>query len=582
MKNIFNNKSLLSIRLSSICLIFFLFSQAVSAQKKDENIGTEVVNVVKPYSPTISDAFKVKETPSFEDEETSKKENIKYNIFSFPVASTFTPNKGRAANVEKSAQEKLYSNYVTLAAGNYGTANAELFVTEEISNTDYFGGMLRHLSSQGGIKEIALDDKFSNTSLDLTYGSRTRALSWNADAGYQHQIYNWYGIQPNYFDQAVVDVIDEQQTYHNLYVGGRLELGDSFLKESSIRFNRFWDAYGSAENRFVVKPSLEFDVIEETIKADFILDHISGTFEKDFYNGSEIKYGFTNVGFQPSIRIQKDDLSVNAGLGFFYSAAQESGESKFFIYPQVTGSYKVVGDLMIAYAGVEGSLKQNSYRDFVEQNFFVSPTLGIAPTDQKYDVYFGLKGKLANAVSYNVRGSYKTEDSKALFTHNGFDNTNANTDGYIFGNSFGVVYDKVKTISFFGELKADFSKNVSFGVNGTFNSFSNDVEAEAWNLPSLQIGANLDVTITPKWYAGTSLFFVGERKDQFFDDFMSPSTVTLDSYFDLNLHVGYKHTDRLSFFLKGNNLANQDYQRWLNYPVQGLQILGGANYKFDF
>jgi outer membrane receptor protein involved in Fe transport len=582
MKNIFNNKSLLSIRLSSICLIFCLFSQAVSAQKKDENIGTEVVNVVKPYSPTISDAFKVKETPSFEDEETSKKENIKYNIFSFPVASTFTPNKGRAANVEKSAQEKLYSNYVTLAAGNYGTANAELFVTEEISNTDYFGGMLRHLSSQGGIKEIALDDKFSNTSLDLTYGSRTRALSWNADAGYQHQIYNWYGIQPNYFDQAVVDVIDEQQTYHNLYVGGRLELGDSFLKESSIRFNRFWDAYGSAENRFVVKPSLEFDVIEETIKVDFILDHISGTFEKDFYNGSEIKYGFTNVGFQPSIRIQKDDLSVNAGLGFFYSAAQESGESKFFIYPQVTGSYKVVGDLMIAYAGVEGSLKQNSYRDFVEQNFFVSPTLGIAPTDQKYDVYFGLKGKLANAVSYNVRGSYKTEDNKALFTHNGFDNSNANTDGYIFGNSFGVTYDKVKTISFFGELKADFSKNVSFGVNGTFNSFSTDVQAEAWNLPSLQIGANLDVTITPKWYAGTSLFFVGERKDQFFDDFMSPSTVTLDSYFDLNLHVGYKHTDRLSFFLKGNNLANQDYQRWLNYPVQGLQILGGANYKFDF
>ena len=31
----------------------------ISAQKKDENIGTEVVNVVKPYTPTISDAFKV-------------------------------------------------------------------------------------------------------------------------------------------------------------------------------------------------------------------------------------------------------------------------------------------------------------------------------------------------------------------------------------------------------------------------------------------------------------------------------------------------------------------------------------------
>jgi outer membrane receptor protein involved in Fe transport len=563
-------------------LAIAVFSQVVSAQKKDENIGTEVVNVVKPYSPTISDAFKVKETPSFNDDETSKKENIKYNIFSFPVASTFTPNKGKAANVEKSAQEKLYNNYITLGAGNYGTANVELFVTENVSNTDYFGGMLRHLSSQGGIKNVTLDDKFSNTSLDLTYGSRTRALSWNADAGYQHQIYNWYGILPNYFDQAVVDAIDEQQTYHNLYVAGRLNLGDSFLKESTIKFNRFWDAFGSAENRFIAKPSMEFDIVEEKIKADFIVDYISGSFEKDFFGGSEIKYGYTNLGFQPSIRLQKDDLSINAGVGFFYSAAQESGESKFFIYPQVTGSYKVVGDLMIAYAGIEGSLKQNSYREFVEQNFFVSPTLGIAPTDQKYDVYVGLKGKLANSVSYNVRGSYKNEDNKALFTSNGFQSSNANTDGYIFGNSFGVVYDQVKTISFFGELKADFSKNVSFGVNGTFNSFSTDAAAEAWNLPSLEVGANLDVTITPKWYAGTSVFFVGERKDQFAQDFLPLTTVNLDSYFDLNAHVGYKHNERLTFFLKGNNLANQDYQRWLNYPVQGIQVLGGASYKFDF
>ena len=72
-------------------IIAFLLTQISFSQKKDENIGTEVVNVVKPYTPTISDAFKVKETPSLDDEETSRKENIQYNIFSFPVASTFAP-----------------------------------------------------------------------------------------------------------------------------------------------------------------------------------------------------------------------------------------------------------------------------------------------------------------------------------------------------------------------------------------------------------------------------------------------------------------------------------------------------------
>ena len=575
-------KSLLSIGLLSICLFL---TQISYAQKKDDNIGTEVVNVVKPYTPSISDAFKVKETPSLDDDETSKKENIKYNIFSFPVASTFAPSKGRAANVDKSAEEKIFSNYMTLAAGNYGTANAELFITENISNTDYFGGMLRHNSSQGGIKEVVLDDKFFNTALDLTYGSRTKAMSWNADLGYKNQIYNWYGIQPGLFDDATIATIDEQQTYHTLYVGGRLSL-DSFLKESSIKFSRFWDAFGSAENRFVAKPSLEFDIVEQKIKVDFVLDYLRGSFDQTFIGGSSYKYGFTNFGFQPSFRINKNDLTVNIGAGFFYSAAQESGDNKFFIYPQVTGSYKVVGDLMIFYAGLEGTLQQNSYHDFAQENFFVSPTLGVAPTDQKYDIYAGLKGKLANSVSYNIRGSYKNEDGKALFKSNGYEEA-VGFDGFNYGNSFNVVYDKVKTLSFFGELKADFSKNVTFGINGTFSSFNTDFEMEAWNLPTLKIASTLDVTITDKWYAGTSLFFVGERKDllhlaSLFDPAAMDKVITLESYFDLNAHIGYKFSDRMTFFLKGNNLANQNYQRWMNYPVQGLQVLGGASYKFDF
>lgn len=567
-------------------LLLTVITQGLLAQKKDENIGTEVVNVVKPYSPTISDAFKVKETPSLDDNETSQKENLQYNIFSFPVASTFVPSKGKAANVDKSAEEKYFANYATVAGGNYGNAKVELFVTENLNNTDYFGGMVRHNSSQGGIEGVALDDSFSNTGLDLTYGSRKRKLSWNADLGYKNQIYNWYGIYSGILEDVQVSEIDPQQMYHTLYVGGRVDMGDDFLKESVLKFTRFWDAFGSAENRLFVKPSAEFEIANKKIKSDFIVDYINTAFECSYYGGNSKKYGFTNFGFQSALKIQEDDLNINVGVGLFYSAAQQAGQSKFYFYPQITGTYKIVNELMIGYAGIEGTLHQNSYHDFVQENFFVSPTIDMAPTDQKYDVYLGLKGKLVSNVSYNIRGSYNNEENKPLFKSNGFDYNNANTEGYTYGNSFDVVYDTVKTISFFGEVKADFSKNVSFGVNGTFSSYSTQSQSEAWNLPGVNLAANLDVNITPKWYSGASLFFVGQRKDQFVRSSLSESypieTITLDSYFDLNAHVGYKHDERWTFFLKGNNLTNQNYQRWLNYPVQALQILGGANYKFDF
>lgn len=571
-----------SFRLNLLSIIILFISQILLAQKKDENIGTEVVNVVKPYTPTISDAFKVKETPTLEDEDNTKKEVIKYSIFSFPVASTFTPSKGRAANVDKSETEKLFKNYLTVGLGNYTTLNAELFVTENISDTEYVGGMLRHLSSQGGIKGVALDDKFYTTSLDLTYGNQLKNFSWNADLGYQNQVYNWYGLPEN-FSPTLIDGINPQHTFHNFYAGAKFSLNDSFLKEGSLKYNRFWDARGSSENRFYVKPSFEYDVLGEKIKTNFIVDYLGGSFKKDLFSTNALKYGYTNFGIHPGVVINKNDWSVNLGAAIFYSIDKENSKNKLFVYPQINASLKVVGDYMIFYTGAEGSLEQNSYRDFTNENPYISPTLAIVPTDKQFDIFAGLKGKLASSVSYNIRGSFQNEKNKALFKSNNFTENSTNED-YEFGNSLGVVYDDMKTVRFFGELNADFSKKVSFGINGTFSSYSTQNQEEAWNLPAIKLGSNLNVTITKKWYAGANVFFVGERKDLQVntDVFALPSTTSISSYFDANLNVGYKHSERLTGFLKLNNIGNQAYQKWMNYPVQGFQVILGASYKFDF
>lgn len=571
-----------------------LLSQIAFAQKKDENIGSEVVNIVKPYTPTISDAFKVKEMPVLDDNDNAKKEVIQYNIFSFPVASTFTPNKGKAAAVDKQEREKLYKNYATLGFGNYGTANAELFITENINKNSYVGGMIRHLSSQGGIKDLVLDDKFYNTSLDVTYGVRERDINWNVDLCLKNQIFNWYGLPTStiFFDETTINSIDAKQTYNTIALGGKMSTKDGLFSEGSLLFKRFSDGFGSGENRFNINPAFDFDVMDQKINADFLVDYVGGSFERQYEVDEELKYSNVIFGTKPSILYQQDDLSVQIGAGIFYTTGKFNGasDSKLFVYPNVKASYRIVGDLLIGYAGAEGGLNQNSYADFVDQNPFVSPTMFVAPTDNKYDIYVGLKGKLANAIAFNVRGSYNNEDNKALFVSNEFNPMYANTEGYAFGNSFGVVYDNLKTLSLFGELKADFSKKVTFGINGTYNNFSTENTAEAWNLPQLKITSTLDIDITEKWYAGASIFFVGERKDlvsiqsiaAVFPPIFDTKEITLDSFFDLNAHVGYKYNKRLTAFLKGNNLANQQYNSWANFPVQGIQVLLGANYKFDF
>lgn len=577
----------------SVLLIVFQFSLA---QKKQENIGTEVVNVVKPYTPTISDAFKVKETPSLDDEETSKKEIIKYSIFPFPVASTFTPSKGNAEGVDKEEQGHLFKNYATFGGGNYGTLNAELFVTEDLNSTEYVAGKFRHLSSQGGIKDVELEDAFFDTSIDLAYGSNDKDMSWSFDLGYQNQIYNWYGLPTDFAsglstgDRAVLMAgIKPQQSYNTISVGGKIGFDESLFNDASIKFNHFSDAYGSSENRFYVKPSFQLDVMDQKVFVKAVVDYLGGSFKKDYWNTNTepIKYGFTNFGIVPSFVITENDWTLNIGAGVFYSMDSKNNDSKFLIYPQINASYKVVSDLMIFYAGAEGDLKQNTYLDFVAENPFVSPTLYITPTDKQYDVFAGLKGKLADNVSYNMRASYINERNKALFKSNDY-TVNAANEDYAFGNSLQVVYDDMKTLSFFGELKADVSENVTFGINGTFNNYTNKVQSEAWNLPKIKLSSTLNYTISPKWYVGTDVFYVGDRKDQKINmdiiNIMAPNyvPVTLKSYFDVNAHVGFKYSDRLTTYLRANNITNQAYERTLNYPVQGFQIVIGANYKFDF
>ena len=582
-------------KLKVIAVVLVVFGIQFSfSQVKDENIGSEVVNIVKPYTPTISDAFKVKEIPSLADEDYHKKETIQYNIFSFPVASTFTPSKGTAATVDPQEKEKLFSNYATLGFGNYGTANAELFITKNISRTSYVGGMLRHLSSQGGIKDLVLDDKYSNTSLDVTYGVRERNLSWNIDLGVKNQMYNWYGLPTEniVFDETTIKSIDSKQSYNTIALVGKVDFKASFFSGADMQFKHFSDGLNSSENRFFIKPNFDFQLLNQKINTDFVFDYVGGSFDRMLNIDSELKFNTFIAGVKPSFLYQQDDLSIQIGAGLFYASSKinEVSDGKVFLYPNIKASYKLVGDILIAYAGAEGNLQQNSYADFIEENSFVSPTLVVAPTDNKFDIYAGLKGKLANSVAFNVRASYLNQDDKALFVSNEFNYAFANTEGYAYGNSFGVVYDNVKIMSLFGELKADFSKNLTFGINGTYNYYSSDTQAEAWNLPQIKIGTTVDFDINKKWYAGANVFFVGERKDlvsiqnaaAVFPPMFDSTEVTLDSYFDLNAHVGFKYSARLTAFLKGNNLANQQYNRWANFPVQGIQVLIGANYKFDF
>jgi len=573
-----------------LIIIIFFVSNIISAQEK-ENLGTEVVNIVKPYSPTISDAFKVKEIPVINDSTSMDKKEVQYRIFSVPVASTFTPTKGKATTIEKAKKTKLYDNYATLGVGNYLNVIAELYSNFEISRTDNFGVYFKHNSSQGGIKDLRLDDKFYDTKLEGNYSSRQKNMTYGIKAGLEHQLYNWYGLSSFYAGASdeVINAIDSKHSYFSGFAEGLLEVEDSYFEKATGSIRYLGDSFSSSEFNIKANSDFGFDVLDFPINIGVDLDYLNGKFDRDYLNISELKYSFLNFGIAPSVDYVNEDLAVSVGFEAVVSFDSENSDTNFYIYPNVEVSYRLVDEILIAYGGIDGGLQQNTYYNFKEENPFVSPTLLIMPTHQQYYGFAGLKGKLTSTLTYNVKASYGNEKDKALFTVNHGKLLDPKLEGYEYGNSFYVVYADVSTLSVFGELNLELSKNFSIGINGRFNNYDMSKQPEPWNLPTIEASLFSSFNISEKLYGGASLFFVGERKDFFISENVEwpfgnlySELITLDSYIDANAHLGYRFSDQLSFFIKGSNLLGDNYQKWTNYPVQGIQVLGGASYKFDW
>lgn len=575
--------------LLSITIVAAFYANQANAQddknKNNNTVGTEVVNVTSEYQATLNDAFKINDNPLIEDEDINQKKEVKYTIFSVPVASTFAPAKGEAAAVDNDSLANFYNNYALLGYGNFNTIRGELGIVEQIGSKNmYIGGLFKHLSSDGdkNLDGVELENSYSKSNLDFTLGQHNGNNQWSAQFGAMMSKYNWYGTPSDFYvSNFNFDMVDPLQKYGDVHVGASYENYTGAFEKADVSYKYFWDDYSSKESRFIFEPKFNVELPEQTVHINFEADYLNTQFANNGIDNNQDKYSYLNLSVNPSIKFFDTDYSVELGAGLTYSLGKIKGveDNALVIYPMVKANFNLVPDIVQAYVGAVGGVKQNSYADLAEENPFVAPSLELRPTQTKFDLYAGMKGKLYHNLSYNVRVNYKTEDDKAMFTINPYNINLQNKQGYQYGNSFGLIYDKVNTLSLFGELNFDFSDKAKIGISGEYNNYSVEDYENAFHLPQGKINLNVLYNFTNQWFANADLGYVGQRYE------FGGGTVNdlkLGDYYDLNLTVGYRPTAQWTVFLKGINLANENYYRFNQYRVQGLQILGGAMYKFDF
>lgn len=558
-------------------------AQKTEEQEEEDRLNGGTITVVKAYDPTISDAFKVNSVPQINDTTKVKKKPVTYRIFSVPVASTFTPTKPGLNRLRPRQRAKYYDNYARLGLGNYVNVLGEFAGNFEIDRDQDFGVFFNHDSSQGGIDEVEADNGFSDTALDLSYGSRSRNMNWGVTGGGRYRTANWYGD----FEDALNPLTEDSDvglSYINYGLGGRAEFFDQVFEKIEVQVSGISSGEDASEFLVEARPQLMFEIMETEVKFNGELEYLSGSFgTQGLFEVQPEDYSYLNAGLNPSINLYGDMYKAELGARLNYIQDIENSEGEFKVYPDINASYILVENYINAYTIIGGGLDLNSLASFTEENLFLAPAVLVAPTDRQVDAQLGFKGMLTNQFGYRLYGGYKIEKNRNFYvTDTGINIAVENPLPWESGNVFYTSFADLNTLSVCGALTYSSGSGLDITLQGTYLNYdveNGDVfENVASNLPEFKGDLIANYEINEKWNIGSTLYFVGEREAYR----IGAGAERLDSFVDLNLDVSYKINPKLSAFLRGNNLTGGNYQLYQGYPVQNLQVMGGAVYKFDF
>lgn len=354
------NLSKLFLGFGLLCVSFGGYAQ----EEEKENLGTEVVNIVQSYKPSISKSNKINIRPEVADIQEAERKTVSYSIYSVPVASTFQPEKGTAANLKKAYRSKYFDNYARLGFGNYTRAHAEFFTNLEVGQADDFMIFLSHNSSQGGISGVEIDDKYYRTNLDLEYKTSGQAWNLGVRGGLDHQFYNWYGMpepKPNLINPSSL-FKGNDQSYFSGYLGATIEVENSFFRQADLDFRALTDSHSSSEIWLQVTPKFVVPLEDMEIQISTDIAYLNGSFNKQYKSNLKgNSYGFYHAGILPSLNYIKEDLSFTLGAKGYILGDTEASKTKFKIYPDIHASYKIVEEFMTLYGSATGGLEQNSF-----------------------------------------------------------------------------------------------------------------------------------------------------------------------------------------------------------------------------
>jgi hypothetical protein len=263
----------------------------------------------------------------------------------------------------------------------------------------------------------------------------------------------------------------------------------------------------------------------------------------------------------PSIVFSTPRLSINGGL----IPTWDNGN--FVWLPNVFAEAQIAENIFSFQAGWVGKYTKNTYRNLSQVNPYLK-TLPSQLNTKEIEYYGGIKTTLGKHFNFNAKAGLVTYTNLPFFIND----TATDNKSFVVSNETGV-----KNLRVHGDISYINQDKFTVTAGLTFNGYTGmKRNAKAWGTIPMEFTSSL------RWWAIKQVLlkadFYAFGGGHYLDKGNTSKLFAPGS--DLSAGIEFKISKMFSAWMDVNNIFNTKYERWHNYPVYGLNLMGGVRVNF--
>ncbi len=529
---------------------------APSKKKKQaepiDSTGNRTVVIISDFKPSLQNAAKINFTAATGIADTTKIP-LNYKVPSSNLFFSYEPIAIKPlAMPADSGLAWINQHQIKLGAGNLSTFFGEGRFSFGDGKKTITTVEADYISSKSNL----FAQQFSKLNLDvISIYNSPKNIEWTSRAYFNSVTQYMYGFKPSTLNYTK-DQLKQLFNTVSLQVGAK----NSTANEAGVNFHPQLSIYRFTDNNSGAENNLVFKLPVEKIFSKIMSFKL--TFDADIANTKLPTVTINNNLFSlnPAVVFSTPNFILNIGLRPSWD------NNQYKMLPNFTAEAKLSNSPLTLQAGWDGNFQKNSYRSLVAFNPWIGPFSTILNT-QINQQFLGVKGNSGNHISYNARIAFQQLKNQPLFLNDAID-----------GKTFITVYEStMNAIKLQGEFGYTVQDNLSLLASANFTQFNAfSVNNYAWGLVPVEITGSAIWKPLKDLQVKADLFYLG---GSMYKTGSIPPT-RLSPGLDLNIGGEFYVQKNWRIWLQMNNLFNNTYQRWNQYPVFGFNVMAGVVYSF--